>query len=189
MYRKNRDRHCAYLRVASIGGRSFELAAILKGSDSFDIDRIGDEIYSTVDACKIAQEMWEAIERLQQDPSGSGWIIGLNPNLFVKFVKPKDIQPESKSKDQETPKKSQVKRRLQRETNRSQNHSYKSSTHRSAGHRLNGAHMRPPLRSSSPRPHGDSIRPLFRPAGHRPHGPSMNTRRPTMNGARPYKSF
>nr|GEU91311.1 copia protein [Tanacetum cinerariifolium] len=27
---------------------------------------IGDEIYSTVDACKIAQEMWEAIERLQQ---------------------------------------------------------------------------------------------------------------------------
>nr|GFA16448.1 hypothetical protein [Tanacetum cinerariifolium] len=28
---------------------------------------IGDEIYSTVDACKIAQEMWEAIERLQQE--------------------------------------------------------------------------------------------------------------------------
>ncbi|GJW12305.1 hypothetical protein Tco_1578132 [Tanacetum coccineum] len=27
---------------------------------------IEDEIYSTVDACKIAQEMWEAIERLQQ---------------------------------------------------------------------------------------------------------------------------
>nr|GEW54448.1 hypothetical protein [Tanacetum cinerariifolium] len=26
----------------------------------------GDEIYSTVDACQIAQEMWEAIERLQQ---------------------------------------------------------------------------------------------------------------------------
>nr|GFA53128.1 hypothetical protein [Tanacetum cinerariifolium] len=24
---------------------------------------IGDEIYSTVDACQIAQEMWEAIER------------------------------------------------------------------------------------------------------------------------------
>nr|GEW69379.1 retrovirus-related Pol polyprotein from transposon TNT 1-94 [Tanacetum cinerariifolium] len=29
---------------------------------------IGDEIYSTVDACKTAHEMWEAIERLQQDP-------------------------------------------------------------------------------------------------------------------------
>nr|GFC17294.1 hypothetical protein [Tanacetum cinerariifolium] len=49
--------------------------------------------------------------------------------------------------------------------------------------------MRPPLRSSGPRPHGDSMRPSFRPAGHRPHGPSMNPRRPTMNGARPYKSF
>nr|GFC70280.1 hypothetical protein [Tanacetum cinerariifolium] len=41
----------------------------------------------------------------------------------------------------------------------------------------------------SQRPHGDSMRPSFRPAGHRPHGPSMNLRRPTMNGARPYKSF
>nr|GEX67523.1 hypothetical protein [Tanacetum cinerariifolium] len=28
---------------------------------------ISDEIYSTVDACQIAQEMWEAIERLQQE--------------------------------------------------------------------------------------------------------------------------
>nr|GEW80501.1 hypothetical protein [Tanacetum cinerariifolium] len=28
---------------------------------------IGDEIYSNVDACQIAQEMWEAIERLQQE--------------------------------------------------------------------------------------------------------------------------
>nr|GEY58846.1 ribonuclease H-like domain-containing protein [Tanacetum cinerariifolium] len=27
---------------------------------------IGDDIYSTVDACQTAQEMWEAIERLQQ---------------------------------------------------------------------------------------------------------------------------
>ncbi|GJX32680.1 hypothetical protein Tco_0242535 [Tanacetum coccineum] len=29
---------------------------------------IGDEIYSTVDACKTAHKMWIAIERLQQDP-------------------------------------------------------------------------------------------------------------------------
>nr|GEX40447.1 DNA-directed RNA polymerase IV subunit 1 isoform X1 [Tanacetum cinerariifolium] len=29
---------------------------------------IGDEIYSTVDACKAAHEMWIAIERLQQEP-------------------------------------------------------------------------------------------------------------------------
>nr|GFC11542.1 hypothetical protein [Tanacetum cinerariifolium] len=28
---------------------------------------IGDEIYSTVDACQTAQEMWEAIKRLQQE--------------------------------------------------------------------------------------------------------------------------
>nr|GFC66261.1 hypothetical protein [Tanacetum cinerariifolium] len=72
-------------------------------------------------------------------------------------------------------------RRVQRETNMSQNHSYKSSTHRSAGHRPNGAHMRPPHRSYGPRPHRDSLRPSFRPAGHRPHGPSMNPWRPTMN--------
>nr|GEY87168.1 hypothetical protein [Tanacetum cinerariifolium] len=61
-----------------------------------------------------------------------------------------------------------VKSRVQRETNRSQNHSYKSSTHRSAGHRPNGAHVRPSLRSSGPRPHGDSMRSSFRPAGHKP---------------------
>nr|GEY13924.1 hypothetical protein [Tanacetum cinerariifolium] len=80
-------------------------------------------------------------------------------------------------------------RKVQRETNRSQNHSYKSSTYRSAGHRPTGAHMRPPLRSFGSRPHGDSMRPSFRPAGHRPHGSSMNPKRPTMNGARPYKTF
>nr|GEZ41491.1 hypothetical protein [Tanacetum cinerariifolium] len=28
---------------------------------------IGDDIYSTVDACQTTQEMWEAIERLQQE--------------------------------------------------------------------------------------------------------------------------
>nr|GFC85588.1 hypothetical protein [Tanacetum cinerariifolium] len=49
--------------------------------------------------------------------------------------------------------------------------------------------MRPSLRSSGPRPHGNSMRPPFRPAGHRPHGPSMNPKRPTMNGARSYKTF
>nr|GFB31551.1 hypothetical protein [Tanacetum cinerariifolium] len=149
------------------------------------------------------------------------------PKPFFKFVKPKDSQPESKSKEQETPNKLQVKyakqyrhsnkkpkvkgnqrnwnnlksyqlgpefvlnkkacynygdishlandcrRRVQRETTRSQNYTYK----------------RPPLRSSSHRPHGGSMRPSHRSAGHRPHGPSMNPRRPNMNGARPYKSF
>nr|GEX33427.1 reverse transcriptase domain-containing protein [Tanacetum cinerariifolium] len=56
-----------------------------------------------------------------------------------------------------------------------------SSTYRYAGHRPNGAHMRPPLRSSGPKSHGNSMRPPFRSAGHKPHGPSMNPRRPTMN--------
>nr|GEY30395.1 hypothetical protein [Tanacetum cinerariifolium] len=36
---------------------------------------IGDEIYSTVDACQTAQEMWEAIERLQQEWSRSVTIV------------------------------------------------------------------------------------------------------------------
>ncbi|GJT77957.1 retrovirus-related pol polyprotein from transposon TNT 1-94 [Tanacetum coccineum] len=31
------------------------------------LNRIGDEIYSTVDACKTSHEMWIAIERLQQE--------------------------------------------------------------------------------------------------------------------------
>nr|GFB88095.1 hypothetical protein [Tanacetum cinerariifolium] len=94
---------------------------------------------------------------------------------FVKFVKPKDSQPESKLKEYETPKKPQVK--------------YFKQNRQSAGHRPNGAHMRPPLRSFGPRPHGNYMRPPFRPAGHRPHGPSTNLRRPIMNGARPYKTF
>nr|GFC55837.1 hypothetical protein [Tanacetum cinerariifolium] len=29
------------------------------------LTRIGDEFYSTIDACQTAHEMWEAIERLQ----------------------------------------------------------------------------------------------------------------------------
>nr|GEU74931.1 hypothetical protein [Tanacetum cinerariifolium] len=33
------------------------------------LTRIGDKIYSIVDACQTAQEMWEAIERLQQGES------------------------------------------------------------------------------------------------------------------------
>nr|GFA74083.1 ribonuclease H-like domain-containing protein [Tanacetum cinerariifolium] len=80
-----------------------------------------------------------------------------------------------------------VKRRVQRETTRSHNHPYKSSSHRSGGHRPHGAHMRPPLRSFSHIPHGGSMRPLHRSVGHKLHGHLMNPRRPTMNGARPYK--
>nr|GFD15015.1 hypothetical protein [Tanacetum cinerariifolium] len=33
------------------------------------------------------------------------------------------------------------------------------------------------------------MRPPLRPDGPKPHGPSMNSRRPTMNRARPYNTF
>nr|GEW79387.1 hypothetical protein [Tanacetum cinerariifolium] len=44
---------------------------------------IGDDIYSTVDACQIAQERWEAIGRLQQDESLN--IQDVKTNLFWEF--------------------------------------------------------------------------------------------------------
>nr|GEU54144.1 hypothetical protein [Tanacetum cinerariifolium] len=46
---------------------------------------IGDNIYSTVDACQTAQEMWDAIERLQQGESLN--IQGVKTNLFWEFGK------------------------------------------------------------------------------------------------------
>nr|GEU65234.1 hypothetical protein [Tanacetum cinerariifolium] len=46
---------------------------------------IGDEIYSTVDAFQTAQEIWEAIERLQQGESLN--IQDVKTNLFWKFGK------------------------------------------------------------------------------------------------------
>nr|GFB33156.1 hypothetical protein [Tanacetum cinerariifolium] len=66
-----------------------------------------------------------------------------------------------------------VKRSVQMETTRSQKYAYESPSHRSVGHRS----------------HRPSTRPSYRPAGHKPHGSAMNPRRPTINGARPYKSF
>nr|GFA01454.1 hypothetical protein [Tanacetum cinerariifolium] len=44
---------------------------------------IGDEIYSTIDACQIDQELWEAIERLQQGESLN--IQDVKTNLFQEF--------------------------------------------------------------------------------------------------------
>ncbi|GJT77353.1 integrase, catalytic region, zinc finger, CCHC-type containing protein [Tanacetum coccineum] len=46
---------------------------------------IGDEIYSTVDACNTVHEMWEAIERLQQGESLN--IKDVKTNLFWEFRK------------------------------------------------------------------------------------------------------
>nr|GEY46316.1 hypothetical protein [Tanacetum cinerariifolium] len=183
-------------------------------------------------------------EGQNQDSSTSKNVASLNsPKPFVKFVKPKDSQPESKSKEQETPKKSQVKyveqyrhsnkkpkikgnqrnwnnlksyqlgpefvlnkkacyncgnfshlandcrRRVQKETTMSQNHTYKRPPPRSSGHRPHRGSMRHSYRPAGHRPHRGSMRHSYRPAGHRPHGPAMNPRRPTINSARPYKSF
>nr|GEX54101.1 ubiquitin hydrolase [Tanacetum cinerariifolium] len=63
-------------------------------------------------------------------------------------------------------------KRVQRETTRSQNHAYVSPSHRSASHRSYGAPMRPSHRL----------------AGHRPHGPPMRPMRSNMNGARPKRT-
>nr|GEV44076.1 retrovirus-related Pol polyprotein from transposon TNT 1-94 [Tanacetum cinerariifolium] len=49
------------------------------------LTRIRDDIYSTVDACQTAQEMWEAIERLQQGESLN--IQDVKTNLFWEFRK------------------------------------------------------------------------------------------------------
>ncbi|GJY42724.1 hypothetical protein Tco_0430937 [Tanacetum coccineum] len=51
---------------------------------------IGDEIYSTVDACQTAQEMWEAIERLQQENNLTVATMQVN----VKFLQ--QLQPNVK---------------------------------------------------------------------------------------------
>nr|GEU86305.1 hypothetical protein [Tanacetum cinerariifolium] len=45
---------------------------------------MGNEIYSTIDACQTAQEMWEAIERLQQGESLN--IQDVKINLFWEFA-------------------------------------------------------------------------------------------------------
>ncbi|GJT23466.1 retrovirus-related pol polyprotein from transposon TNT 1-94 [Tanacetum coccineum] len=47
---------------------------------------IGDEIYSTVDACQTAQEMWEAIERLQQGKEYRPSITPPSESLLKKTV-------------------------------------------------------------------------------------------------------
>ncbi|GKC72579.1 hypothetical protein Tco_1118462 [Tanacetum coccineum] len=60
------------------------------------LTRIGDEIYSTVDACKTAQEMWEAIERLQQ-----GKEIAKPITPPSESASEKDSDPEQAQKDKD----------------------------------------------------------------------------------------
>nr|GEZ02369.1 hypothetical protein [Tanacetum cinerariifolium] len=51
---------------------------------------IKDEVYSTIDACKTAQEMWEAIERLQQGESLNiqDKNLAITAKYFKKIYKP-----------------------------------------------------------------------------------------------------
>nr|GEX50746.1 hypothetical protein [Tanacetum cinerariifolium] len=53
---------------------------------------IGDEIYSTIDACQTPQEIWEAIERLQQGESLN--IQDVKTNLFWEFARMVKISQE-----------------------------------------------------------------------------------------------
>nr|GEX69930.1 hypothetical protein [Tanacetum cinerariifolium] len=130
------------------------------------------------------------------------------PKPFIKFVKPKDSQSESKTNKQETLKKPQVKYAEQyghsnkkpnvkgNQRNWNNLKSYQLGpepaghrpygapirpSHRPAGHRPHGAPIRPPHRSVGHRPYRAYMRPSHRPAGYRPHGPSMNPMRPNMN--------
>nr|GEZ66657.1 hypothetical protein [Tanacetum cinerariifolium] len=61
---------------------------------------IGDEICSTVDACQIAQEMWEVIERLQQ-----GMEIAKPITSPSETTSEEDIDPEQAQRDKDMQKK------------------------------------------------------------------------------------
>nr|GEW38304.1 ribonuclease H-like domain-containing protein [Tanacetum cinerariifolium] len=80
---------------------STSCAQVIIGSDPSVLTGIGDEIYSTVDACQTAQEMWEAIERLQQGESLN--IQDVKTNLFWEFGKEiaKPITPPSETSSEE----------------------------------------------------------------------------------------
>ncbi|GJS86495.1 hypothetical protein Tco_0769131 [Tanacetum coccineum] len=72
-YLMKRDGHCSYLLVASIGqpatAESLEVperTSVETFSNISPENKPQDEIYSIVDACKTAHDMWIAIKRLQQ---------------------------------------------------------------------------------------------------------------------------
>nr|GEV12003.1 hypothetical protein [Tanacetum cinerariifolium] len=104
----------------------------------------------------------------------------ITPKPFVMFVKSKDFQSESpefvlKNKacfncGDFTHLANDCRKRVKRGTTRSQNNAYMRPPHRPAGHR----------------PHGAPMRSTHRPVGHRPHGHLV---RPSMNCARPNRSF
>nr|GEZ71896.1 hypothetical protein [Tanacetum cinerariifolium] len=165
-------------------GLDGKLAGLLKASKNLD-----NLIESQRPSPTVAST---SAEGQNKDSSTSEDVASPNtPKPFIKFVKPKDSQ--SESPEFVLNKKAyfncgdfshlanDCRKRVHWKTTRSQNHAYKSPSHKSGGHRPHGAPMRPPLRSIGHRPHGGSMRPSHRPAGYRPHGPSMNPMRPKMN--------
>nr|GEY35084.1 hypothetical protein [Tanacetum cinerariifolium] len=77
---------------------------------------IGNEIYLTIDTCQIDQEMWEAIERLQQ---GESLIIqDVKTNLFWEFgkkiSKPNTPPSETASEEDSDPEQAQRDKDMQK---------------------------------------------------------------------------
>nr|GFB73961.1 hypothetical protein [Tanacetum cinerariifolium] len=111
------------------------------------------------------------------------------PKPSVKFIKPKDSQPKSKIKEQETPKKPQVKYAEQ----------YRHLNKRPKGNQRNWNNLKSYQLGSEFVLHKKScfncadflilLMIVGEGSKGRQLGPAMNPRRPTMNGARPYKSF
>ncbi|GJW72688.1 hypothetical protein Tco_0129605 [Tanacetum coccineum] len=65
--------------------RSLQAVAATEEAIFLLLTGIGDDIYSTVDACKTANKMWTAIERLQQGESLN--VQDVKTNLFWEFGK------------------------------------------------------------------------------------------------------
>nr|GFD05852.1 hypothetical protein [Tanacetum cinerariifolium] len=78
-----------YTQLLMLARQLMKCGKLLKGYNKEAIHLIltgiGDEIYSTVDACQTTQEMWEAIERLQQ--GGPLNIQDVKTHLFWEFGK------------------------------------------------------------------------------------------------------
>nr|GEW76335.1 retrovirus-related Pol polyprotein from transposon TNT 1-94 [Tanacetum cinerariifolium] len=91
-----RSQFLRYIDTRPNGGNAF---LTKKKRFIFILTGIGDEIYSTVDACQTAQEMWEAIERLQQVKE-----IAKPITPPFEFASEEDSDPEQAQRDKDTQK-------------------------------------------------------------------------------------
>nr|GEW56487.1 retrovirus-related Pol polyprotein from transposon TNT 1-94 [Tanacetum cinerariifolium] len=83
------------ITVETILNKSFEIKEHYQSEKEaihFLLTRIGNEIYSTVDACKTAHDIWIAIERLQQEQAYIDKDMQKNLALIAKYFK-KIYQP------------------------------------------------------------------------------------------------